>query len=98
MGGKTVPKSMATGGFAQAGSADRKLDRVLEILFRDMMTARLAAARVDAEFCGRKDVLPWPGASSVDVFSVQGVRHVNGSPATGEILAMQFMDTGKMGL
>ena len=70
--GKTVAKSVTTGGFAQAGSADRKLDRVLEILFRDVMTARLAAARVNAEFRGGADVLPWPGAHCIDVLSIKG--------------------------
>ena len=94
--GKTVAKSVTTGGFVQAGSADRKLDRVLEILFRDVMTARLAAARVNAEFRGREDVLPWPGARCIDVLPIKGVRQMNGTTAAGEILTMQFMDARKM--
>ena len=62
MRGKAVSESMTTGGLAQASCADREFNRVLEILFRNVMTARLAAARVSAEFRGGEDVLPWPGA------------------------------------
>lgn len=91
-----MAKSVTTGGFAQASGADCKLDRVLEVLFRDVMAAALAATRVNSEFCGGENVLPRPRTCSIDVFSVKGVRQINRTAAAGKILAMQFADACKI--
>ena len=90
---KAVSESMTAGGLAQASCADREFNRVLEILFRNVMTARLAAARVSAEFRGGEDVLPWPGARCIDVLPI---TQINGTTAAGDILAMQFTYARKM--
>ena len=39
---ETVPERMATGRFGYAGLVDRPLDRVLKILFRNVMPTRFA--------------------------------------------------------
>ena len=45
--GKTVAKGVATGGFGSPASPDRFLDRILQILFPDVVPAFLAAAGID---------------------------------------------------
>src|SRR2546430_10864477 len=98
MCGKTVAKGVATGRFAQASSANSEFHRVLKIFLRDMMTTSFAAARINTKFCRGEHVLPCPRAGGVDVFAIQGVRQIDGTATTGEILAVQFMDAGKVGL
>ena len=93
---EAVAKGVTTGGFAQAGSADRQFDRVLEVFLRNMMATGLAAAWIDAEFGCRENVLPCPGPGGIDVFAIRSVRQVNRTVSSSEILAVQFLDARKM--
>src|SRR5262245_46159523 len=51
MSRETVPECMATGRFGHPRIVDCPLDRVLKILFRNVMTPRFTRSRVDGKFC-----------------------------------------------
>ena len=51
---ETVPERMATGRFGHACLVDRSLDRVLKILFRNVMPARFARPRIHGKFAAGK--------------------------------------------
>lgn len=74
MGSKTMPKSVATGSFAQAGGADGEFDCVLEVLLRGVVTAGFPAARINTKLCCGENILPCPGPGGVDVFAIQSMR------------------------
>lgn len=69
VGGKTVAKGMATGGFWYASGVNSLLDRVLQVFFVHMMAACVSRARVDGEFSCRKDPLPAPVGRGFGIFS-----------------------------
>ncbi len=96
MGSKTVPKRVATRRFCDPAGPNGVFDRVLQVSFRDMVPAELAAARIDGEFLGGEDILPRPFASRVGIFPVQGAGKINRAGPMGEVLLMAFLDPGEV--
>ena len=57
---ETVPECMATGGFGHPRLVDRPLDRILKILFRNVMAACFTRGRIYGQFCRWENKLPRP--------------------------------------
>ncbi len=76
MGSKTVPESVATGGFVDAGGADGVADGVLEVALGGVVAAFFAGARVEGDAIGGEDVLPNPMTRGVWIFTVERVGEV----------------------
>ena len=98
MGSETVPKGMTACRFRDTAGPDGVLDRVLQVSFRDVVSACLAAARIDGEIVGGEDILPCPFAGCLGIFPVQGAGKINGAAAVGEVLLMEFFDPGEVRL
>src|SRR5207248_8291756 len=96
MRGKAVSESMTAGGLAQASCADREFNRVLEILFRNVMTARLAARGSTLSFAAGQTYCHGQERTALTYFRSRGVTQINGTTAAGDILAMQFTYARKM--
>ena len=96
VGGKAVPEGMAACWFAQASGAHGEFDRVLDVLFMDMMATRFAAGWIEGESGGGKDVLPGPGSDGARIFSLQCVGQKDGAAPEGQVLAVQLADAGEV--
>ncbi len=88
--GEAVAEGVAAGRLGNSGRADGMLDRVLEIFLASVVAARLAAARIEGEFRGRKNLPPGPGTGIIGVFAVESKGEMDGTAAPGEIAAMQL--------
>src|SRR5260370_18565639 len=66
---EAVPKGMATARLGNFRFPDGELNRVLEILFRNMMPTRLVRARINRHLGRRKNVLPNPGAFGIGILA-----------------------------
>ena len=74
---ETVPERMATGRFGQARLVDRSLDRLLKILFRNVMPTRFARPRIDGKFCRWENILPRPRFVRVWILPFQSEWKMN---------------------
>jgi len=70
MGGEAVAEGVGCGRFGDAAGLDRGADSALQIGVVGVVAAGNAAARIDAEFGGREDILPAPFAIRIGVFAV----------------------------
>src|SRR5262249_320067 len=89
MSRETVPECMATGRFGHTRVVDRSLNRVLKILFRNVMAPHFAQPRIDGKFCGRENILPRPRFVRVRILPLQSERKVNFPTTIGEISLMK---------
>ena len=87
--GEGVAERVAGGTLGQCGFADRPFDRVLEIVFEDMVASDKAGAWLHGSFCGWKGVLPAPLSGRGGVFAFEDVGQVDGAVAVRKILPVQ---------
>ena len=88
MRGEAVSEGMAACRFSDSGCSDCQFDRVLKVLFGDVMPPQIARARIEGRLCGGKEILPDEVAGGIGIFSFQRKRQINFAAAAGEILSM----------
>jgi hypothetical protein len=98
VGRETVPERMATGRFGHARLVDRSLDRVLKILFRNVMPTRFARPRIDGKFCRWENILPRPRFVRVWILPFQSEWKMNFPATIGEISLMKRTHMGEVQL
>src|SRR2546429_9122541 len=76
MRGEAVSEGMAACRFSDSGCSDCQFDRVLKVLFGDVMPPQIARARIEGRLCGGKERLFDWGAGWVGVFLFHGKKQI----------------------
>ena len=92
MCGKRMPQSVATNVFDNPGFLRSASDRFLQTRFTKMMPADFIRARVAAEFSGRKNVLPFPFFSGVQIFLIKREWHFDSAESGSQVVVVQYQN------
>ncbi len=76
-GGEGMPECMGGDTLGNPGLAGGLSNRFLNTGFADVVTALLAATRVDGCFSSGENILPHPLTGSIGVFAVEGIGHID---------------------
>src|SRR5262252_2329008 len=93
---KRVAQGMTTGWFGNVGLADSGMHRPLQDQFVDVMPPNDTCPWVPRWPRGRKDILPYPLATRIGIFALQGIGQVDMPGTRLHVLRMQLSDVVKM--
>src|SRR5438128_11820419 len=96
MRGKGMPECVTAHRLAHLRLSARDPHRFLHGQLLEMMTAPYPAARIDAEVCRGKYVLPRPLARRIRVFARQGIRQPHRTISGGQVALMQGADAAEV--